>query len=369
MCRMDEGPNPSPTERAPLWRRAWARVQQLRKPLLVVAGVGAVLGGLAGYWNAYRAVQDVSGVAAAPAAPAAGERTLAVLAFAHLGEDKSDAVFAEGVGEELVHVLSRIRGLRVTARRSALQFKDKALPMAEMARQLQVNYLVDGTVRRTGERVRIGAQLVDGGSGAVLWSGQFERDLKDAMAAQSELALQIAQQLKLPLDAATLEGSGTKNVQAWQLFMQAERLPRGTGQREPLYRQALALDPAFSRVHVELAEEELNKPWAGRDGPAVGAKIVAHLEAALRIDPRSAFAHGRLATAAALRNDLQAMRHHAHKALELDPGDMPGLNWSSELELAEVRVGNAIALRRQMVEVEPLDALARLFLAQRLRWT
>jgi adenylate cyclase len=363
---MDGEPGSAPAERVPLWRRVLARVQQLRKPLLVVAGVGAVLGGLAGYWNAYRAVQDVSGVAAAPSAPAPAARTLAVLAFAHLGEDKADAVFAEGVGEELVHVLSRVKGLRVTARRSALQFKDKALPMAEMARQLQVAYLVDGSVRRTGERVRIGAQLVDGASGAVLWSGQFERELKDAMAAQSELALQIAQQLQLPLDAATLEGSGTKNTQAWQLFMQAQRLP--PGQRGELYRQALALDPGFARVHVELAEEVIsNKLQRGRDAQATAALMVPHLEAALRIDPRSAFAHGRLATAAALADDLDAMRRHLQKALELDPGDMPGHHWSSELALRDLRLDDALALRRKMTELEPLSALARRDLAQLLR--
>ena len=346
-------------------RRAWARVQQLRRPLLVLAGIGAVLGGLAGYWNAYRAVKDASEVAAPATRAAPAARTLAVLPFANLGEDAADAAFVDGVGEELVHVLSRVQGLRVTSRRSALQFKGQQVAMTEMASRLQVGYLVDGSVRRTGERVRIGAQLVDGTTGAVLWSGQFERDLKDAMTAQGDLALQIAQQLKLPLDAATLAGSGTKNVQAWQLFMQAQRLP--PGKREPLYRQALALDPAFARVHVELAEEVLSGDWSGRDAAAVAARMVPHLEAALRIDPRSAQAHGRLATAAALANDLEAMSRHARKALELDPGDMAGHHWTSELEWQAGRIDDALALRRKMTELEPLDAYARLLLAERLR--
>ena len=346
-------------------RRVWARVQQLRRPLLVLTGIGAVLGGLAGFWSAYRAVKDASEVAAPASRAAPAARTLAVLPFANLGEDAANAAIADGVGEELVHVLSRVQGLRVTARRSALQFKGQQVPMTEMASRLQVGYLVDGSVRRIGERVRIGAQLVDGGSGAVLWSGQFERELKDAMAAQSDLALQIAQQLKLPLDAATLAGSGTKNVQAWQLFMQAQRLP--PGKREPLYRQALALDPAFARVHVELAEEVLSVDWFGREAAAVAARMVPHLEAALRIDPRSASAHGSLATAAALTNDLEAMSRHARKALEFDPGDMAGHNWSSELEWQAGRIDDALALRRKMTEFEPLSALARLQLAARLR--
>ena len=365
---MSEEPTAVPAAPQSRLRRAWARVQQLRKPLLLLAGVGAVLGGLAGYWNAYRAVQDVSSVAAAPATPEPAARTIAMLAFANLGADAGEAAFAEGVGDELVHVLSRVPGLRVIARRSALQFKGQALPMTEMARRLQVAYLVDGSVRRTGERVRIGAQRVDGRNGAVLWSGQFERDLKDAMTAQGELALQIAHSLKLPLDASTLAGSGTGNVQAWQLFMQAQRVPGG--QREPLYRQALVLDPNFARAHVQLAEEELQKRWitgTGRHAPAAAARMVPHLEAALRIDPRNAVAYGRLATAAAMADDLEAMRRHSRKALELDPGEIAGHHWTTELALSEVRIADALAARRTMVELEPLEALARIHLAELLR--
>lgn len=351
-------------------RRAWARVQQLRRPLLVVAGAGAVLGGLAGYWNAYRAVKDASGAVAPAVSPEPAARTLAVLAFANLGDAPADAAFAEGVGEELVHLLSRVPGLRVTARRSALQFKDQTVPMTEIASRLQVGYLVDGSVRRTGERVRIGAQLVEGRSGAVLWSGQFERDLEDTMAAQTDLALQIGRSLKLPLDASTLAGSGTRNLQAWQLFMQAQRLPAGEGQREPLYRQALALDPGFARVHVELAEEELQKHYrTGRDAPAAAAKMIPHLEAALRIDPRLAMGHGRMATAAMMRDDLEAVGRHARKALELDPGDPAGHHWTAELALRDLRLDDALAEHRALVELEPLKGLPRLHYAAVLRLT
>ncbi len=369
---------PAPAQEAPpalpepLWRRTWARAQRLRRPLLVVTGLGAVLGGFAGYWNAWRAVQDAGSAATAPAAaaaaPAAAARTLAVLPFATPGADAADAAFAEGVGEELVHVLSHVRGLRVSARRSAMQFKGQSVPMGEMAGRLQVTYLVDGTVRRAGERVRIGAQLVEGRSGAVLWAGQFERDLKDAMAAQSDLALQIARSLQLPLDASTLAESGTRSLPAWQLYMQAQRLP--PGQRGELYRQALKLDPTFARAHVQLAEEELQMQVnSGRDAPAAGARMVSHLEAALRIDPRLALAHGRLATAAAMSDDLESMRRHALKALELDPGDAAGHHWTAELALKDLRIDEAMAERRTLVELEPLHGLPRLHLAELLRLT
>lgn len=356
------------TERPPAWRRAVARAQQLRRPLLVLAGVGTALGGMAGYWNAYRAARDAGTnappTATVPAAEAAA-RTIAVLGFANLGADAADATFAEGLSEELVHLLARVRGLRVTARSSALQFKGRETPMTEIARRLQVGYLVDGTVQRAGDKVRIGAQLVDGRNGTVLWSGHFERDLRDVLTAQTELALQIGRSLQLPIDASTLAGSGTKNLEAWQLFMRAQRLQ--PGQRADLYRQALALDPAFARAHVELAEEEMTGDWRGRDAPTVGASMVPHLEAALRIDPRLAIAYGRLATAAALRDDLEAVRRYARKALELDPGDPAGHHWTAELALRELRIDEAVAERRQLLELEPLHGLPHLDLARLLR--
>jgi adenylate cyclase len=369
---MSDEPPPTDSRREPAWRRAWARLQHLRRPLIVLAGVGTLLGGLAGYWNAYRAARDAAGErVSAPTRPAElSERTIAVLPFSNLGNDPADAAFAEGLGEELVHLLTRVKGLRVTARRSALQFKGQQLPMTDMAQRLQSAYLVDGSVRRMGDTVRIGAQLVDGRSGAVLWSGQFERDLKDVLAAQTDLALQVGRSLKLPLDASTLAGSGTKNLKAWQLFQQAQRQPPGDGGREALYRQALALDPAFARVHVELAEEELQRHHrTGTDGRSAADSMVPHLEAALRIDPHLALAHGRLATAAAMRDDLETVARHARKALELDPGDAAGHHWTAELALHELRIDDALAEHRALVDLEPLAALARLHYGNLLRLT
>ena len=146
------------------------------------------------------------------------------------------------------------------------------------------------------------------GTPAVLWSGQFERDLSDAMAAQSDLALQIGRGLKLPLDASTLAGSGTKNATAWQLFI-----------------QALALDPDFARAHGRMATA--------------------------------------MAMAMAVHDDLQYVNRHERKALELDPGDPAGHHWTAELALQSLRVDEALAERHLLVELEPLHALPRLHLA------
>jgi TolB-like protein len=121
---------------------------------------------------------------ASPAATAA-PKSLAVLAFASLGDDKANEVLADGVSDELLDVLARVPGLRVVSRNSAFSFKGKSVPATEMARQLGVGYLVEGSVRRAGDRVRIAAQLTSGTDGAVRWSETFDREFKDVLAAQA----------------------------------------------------------------------------------------------------------------------------------------------------------------------------------------
>jgi adenylate cyclase len=358
--------------------RLTAWLMSLKGAIVAIAGVGAVLGGFAGYWNAYQAArgsaqphQSRQSVAPAPAdvaasAPAgvAAQKTVAVLAFANLSDDKANEYFADGVSDELLNILSRVQGLRVTARNSAFYFKDKTVPMAELARQLGVTYLVDGSVRRAGERVRIAAQLVHAEDGAILWSQTFDREFKDVLAVQVELGLAIAKSLKLPLDAASLTGSGTDNVQAWQLFLQGERMPHG--QREDFYHRALALDPNFAQAYLQLGREAFASAYQGRDRMDARARSVKYLNDALRIDPRSAEAYGRLASAESLVDDMDAVRRNAQRALQLDPNQIAAHHWMAELALEAGHMDEALAERRLMVDVDPLDLLPRLQYAELL---
>jgi adenylate cyclase len=304
--------------------------------------------------------------AASPAsATLAAPKTLAVLAFANLSDDKANEVLADGVSDELLNVLARVPGLRVVSRNSAHSFKGKSVPAPEMARQLGVGYLVEGSVRHAGERVRIAAQLTQGSDGAVLWSETFDRDFKDVLAAQAEVALQVAQKLKLPLDRSSLAGSGTSNAEAWQLVLEGRRRP--LAEREPFYRRALALDPNFVQAHLQLANDAFESAWAGVDRPQARDRSVAHLETALRLDPRSAEAHGRMASAESLLDNTEAMRRHAKKALELNPNDLPGLHWSAVLAQEAGDMDQALSYFGRIADVEPLDAFAQYTFAKTLR--
>jgi adenylate cyclase len=291
--------------------------------------------------------------------PLAGSpaKTLAVLAFANLSDDKANEVLADGVSDELLNVLARVPGLRVVSRNSAHSFKGKSVPTPEMARQLGVGYLVEGSVRRSGERVRIAAQLTQGSDGGVLWSQTYDREYRDVLAVQTEVALQIASQLKLPLDRMSAAGSGTSNVEAWQLLLEGQRRP--LAEREPYYRRALALDPKFVQAHLQLANDAFESGFESVPRQQARDRSMAHLETAIRLDPRSAQAYGRMASAESLLDNTEAMRGHAKKALELNPNDLPGLYWSARLAQEAGDMDQALTYFRRLADADPLDAFAQ----------
>lgn len=381
MADPDVAPPPAePAPEPPPGRRRFATLlewlQRVRGPVVAIAGVGAVLSGLVGYWNVYRTVHDghAAHSGAAPDAPAGGRTTaaapksLAVLAFVNLGDDRKSDVFVDGLSEELLTLLSQVPGLKVTARNSSFQFRGKPTPMADVARQLGVTYLIDGSVRQAGDRVRVSAQLINPADGSVLWSDTFDRDVKDVLAAQLELALQIARSLKLPLDASTLVGSGTRNAQAWQLFLQGQRMP--LGQRENFYLRALALDPRFARVHVELAREvfrNANRQTSPPDPKDVSARARAHANDALRIDPNSSQAYVMLAGADLWLDDMDAWALHAKRVMALDPNDGDAHDLAAELYLNEGRMDAALTEKKRSMELNPLDDIGHAEYASLLR--
>jgi len=361
-------PEPPALPVRPNWRERAARgLARARKPLVAVAAVGTVLSGLVGYWTTWRVVH--TGVVATPAAPSQGgaRGTVAVLPFASLSQDKSDEHFADGVTEELIELLSRVRGLRVAPRGSSFHFKGQAVPAAEAARQLGAAHLVEGSVRRAEERVRISAQLVNAADGKVIWSRSFDREFKDVLALQAEIAIGIAGSLVPSLDPKIgLSGSGTRSPEAWQAYLDTRRLPEG--QREAALQRVLAMDPKFARIHTELAEGVLAKA-AQRKLPLAAAReqMARHLEAALRADPRDDHAWGLKGAAAQLADDVEELRRVAQGALEVNPDSTSGSGWSAELKLLDGDISAALPLFRHQADRLPLVEWARNHHVQALR--
>ncbi|HUG10272.1 MAG TPA: tetratricopeptide repeat protein [Opitutaceae bacterium] len=186
------------------------------------------------------------------------DKSVAVLAFANLSDDKGNEYFSDGISEELLNVLAKVPGLTVKGRSSGFFFKGKDTPVPEIAQQLGVTYVVQGSVRKAGNRVRISAQLIRAASDEVVWSsGSLDRDLQDIFAVQDEIAGLVAQQLQLKLGVT--KPAREVNPEAHRLLLEARHYWHQRGEQnfdrtEALLRQALAIDPDFAPAHAAMAD-------------------------------------------------------------------------------------------------------------------
>ncbi|HMH43553.1 MAG TPA: adenylate/guanylate cyclase domain-containing protein, partial [Pyrinomonadaceae bacterium] len=274
-----------------------------KSPVLIPAVATIIILGLvAGWWWMRRSSKNQQSVAAhaLPAAPTntPDQKSVAVLPFVNLSDDKGSEYFSDGVSEELLTVLQKIPGMHVAARTSAFSFKGKNATVQEIGQKLAVAYLVEGSVRKSGEAVRIAARLTRADTGEELWSENFTRDLKDVFAVQSELAETIVAQVRDRLTGGTVgfadkqkiqaevqaaEKGGTKNVEAHQLYLQGrfyENRHSEKSAREALaaYQRATELDPGFALAWAGVAGTNV---WLAAFATEGGQKTFdAHLSSA-----------------------------------------------------------------------------------------
>ncbi|MDP6952671.1 MAG: adenylate/guanylate cyclase domain-containing protein, partial [Alphaproteobacteria bacterium] len=199
-----------------------------------------------------------------PAAPPRVERSIAVLPFTNMSGEAEQEYFADGISEDLITELSRFEGLLVIARNSSFRFKGQAVDVTEVAKALGVRYVLEGGVRRTGERVRITAQLIDADTGGHLWAERYDRELTDVFAVQDDVTRQIVAALETKIGGLT-PTRGFKPLssshEAYDLFLRGrvekERRTAQTNQRaRELFAQAIALDPTFAAAYAELSDAQ-----------------------------------------------------------------------------------------------------------------
>src|SRR5437868_3878710 len=236
-------------------------------PIAVVIIVNALLGGWLLIQRGKKNRQSVTAQTASVApVNAPDQKSVAVLPFVNLSDDKGSEYFSDGVSEELLTVLQKIPGLHVAARTSAFSFKGKNATAQEIGQKLGVAHLVEGSVRKSGDAVRIAARLTRADTGEELWSENYTRDLKDVFAVQTELAQTIVEQLrgrfagtgagpaakeKIQAEVQAAAKGGTKNVEAHQLYLQGRffenrHSAQETGQARAAYQHAVELDPGFA---------------------------------------------------------------------------------------------------------------------------
>lgn len=303
--------------------------QRVKGPeIMIIVLLFLVGGGI--FWR-YDRTSETTPAPTAPATATATDTSIAVLPFVNMSADKEQEYFADGIAEELLNLLAQVPGLRVIARTSSFSFKGKNVEIAEIARRLHVANVLEGSVRRSGERIRVTAQLVRASDSSHLWSKTYDRNLTDVFAVQEEIARDVAQALSVKLDVVTLNRAqgGTTNIDAYDRYLRWRQLVFSDAwdaehdrQRVQMAREAVALDPGFVLAWDALADS-LND-LAGEVGGSQAEQLRAE--------------------AAQVRARI----------LELAPG-----SWTVKRERAyqlwrEGQRANAIALAREIMESGPL---------------
>jgi TolB-like protein/Tfp pilus assembly protein PilF len=324
-----------------------------------------------GVWMALRGEGRSAGAAAIPAAQAApifpstaAERTVAVLPFADMSPNRDHEYFADGITEELINALSRIEGLHVVARTSAFTFKGRTADVREIGAKLGAGTVLAGSIRQSGDRLRIAVQLVDARNGYQLWSETYDRKVDDVFAVQEEISRAVVRTVHPALLSGStrpLVPTSTVNPAAYQLYMQGryfwnERTEQGLRKSIDRFEQAIRLDPGYalaysglSDAHNALADNGYVPP-----GPALQKAEIA-VRKALELDSELAEAYSSLAHLKLHRWDWAGAEPDFRRAIELNPGYAIAYQYYAFLLTFHSRFDEALPLIRRAQHLDPLS--------------
>ena len=300
------------------------------------------------------------------------EKSIAVLPFNDVSPSKDHAYFGEGIAEELLGALAKVDGLRVAARRSSLVFKDKQAELGEIASKLNVGHVLEGSVRRDGNRVRITAELIDAGDGFTIWSETYEREMHGIFALQDEITHSIVDTLKLKL--AISASRPARSTDAYDAYL--EGLVYSDKNAEPelrksleFFQQALEKDPKFSRAWTGIAKAWL---WlADAYVPPLEAypRVRDAALRALELDEEEAEAHVYLAeTKRILDWDLDGAEAEFNRAVEIDPNSTPSNYFSAAFYAARGDRDKALAYLQRTSKIDPASLWVSNFACELYRY-
>ncbi len=286
---------------------------------------------------------------------------IAVLPFVNMSSDEEQEYFSDGLSEELLNLLTRIPELRLAARTSSFSYKGKDVKVAQIGEELNVAHVLEGSVRKSGNRVRITAQLIQAENGYHLWSETFDRTLDDVFVIQDEIAAKVVAQLKIKLLSAVPVVTET-DPEAYALFLQARHLGRqGTTeafeQSIAMYKRALAIDQAYVAAWDGIAAVYCHQTDRGQRPIDEGYSLAREAaDKTLAIEPNFAKGHARLGLIAnSYDGDLAVAALHLGRALELDATDPDILDDAAALASSLGRLDEAIALQEYVLVRDPLN--------------
>ena len=379
--RMTSGPQgqapPVPAGQAPPRRR------HNRRTLVLALMVGVALGYIVidRLWLSHRAAEPT-----AATAPGAGAQeftppphSIAVLPFVNMSGDPKQDYFSDGISEEVLNSLSRLNDLKVVARTSSFSFKGQNVDVSTIAHKLNVGAILEGSVRRGGNTVRITVQLINAVSGFHIWSQTYDRQLSDILKVQTDVATAVAQQLEVKLagnESAVLELGSTSNPAAYEAYLRGgELLSSGsTGEAElraalAAFDQAIALDPNYALAHsrraIALTDISIFVDLKPADVAATRAQALQAAQHAVALAPELGDAHLALADVLSVGMlDFAAAAPEFERALSLSPGSarvqMGYAAFAGQLGHFEA----AISAARRAVSLDPQNGLVRLTLGQ-----
>jgi TolB-like protein/Flp pilus assembly protein TadD len=303
----------------------------------------------------------ISPTTIAPAAVIADNNSIAVLPFVNMSDDKANDYFSDGLSEELLNLLAQVPQLRVIARTSSFSFKGKEVDVATIAKTLNVAHVLEGSVRKSGDTLRITAQLIRAADSSHLWSHTYDRELTDVFKVQDEIAGAVVEELKIRL-LGTAPKSHETDPRSYLLFLQARDLARrGTpaSSKEAIakYQQALEIDPTHNAARVGLANAYWFEAYNGWRPPDEGVPLARSiLEKVLALDPENAPAHSALAAiAVAYDLDYAQAVTHIERALAQSPRDPDVIGAAGYVARRLGRMPQAVALFKYQVAQDPLN--------------
>jgi len=290
-------------------------------------------------------------------------KSLAVLPFANMSAEKENEYFSDGLAEEIINALTRLPGLRVIARTSSFSFRGKEVDVREIGAKLNVDNILEGSVRKAGNRIRVTAQLVSAADGSHHWSERYDREMTDVFAIQDEICLAIVDKLRVQLAASrSLIKRYTENIEAYNLYLKGRYhlqkfTPEGTAKGKEYYDQAIAADPNYALAWFGLANFYHEMGVYGYMPPKAANLQCSQLTLkALELDDMLAEAHAMMAVLRVHEYDWKEAEREFRRALEIDLESKEISNFYELFYLVPMRrLDEAVAGSREALELDPLS--------------
>jgi len=302
--------------------------------------------------------------------PLPDKPSIAVLPFVNMSEDPRQEYFSDGLTEEIITALSKTPKLFVIARNSSFMYKGKPVNVQQVSRELGVKYVLEGSVRRSGNQLRVTAQLIDAITGNHLWAERYDREMKDIFAIQDEITLKVTSVLNVKLtdgETALLLGKGTKNLEAYLKMIQARELvTRGNkednAQAKKLIEEVITLDPSYAMAYAMLA---MSYFWDVIivASPSPGESIARGIEMAqkaISLDQKIAFPHGILAQFYLAKKDWDKGVSEAEIGVALEPNSAYSYGWLGNALIYSSRYEEAISAYEKSIRLDPFPPITTL---------